>query len=398
MRLLLDDIDTSSYDHFTLALSKHENIEIRLYNPFWRDRSLILAGLFDFKRINRRMHNKSMTADNAITIVGGRNIGEEYFLAREDMNYIDLDLLAVGPVVDDVSQSFDAYWNSEFAVPAKDVITKKSDVTLDEARQRLRDFVKEVRDTSYARSIRLAADKNFRNKPLKLTWVPARFYADPPSKTGREATTEPTLVSQLIPYFERARREVNIVSAYFVPRTSGVDWMAELEDRGVGVTVVTNSLKSNDVPPVYAHYAKKRKQLLRNGVELFELRPDAHAMQKRGLYWWQSRSGLHTKAFTIDDRYLFIGSFNWDPRSININTELGIMIDSRRMAANVNEMLDTYLPELTYEVLLDDSGAVVWKEHLADGETFLHKSEPTGSLWNKMTASFYSILPIGSQL
>ncbi len=398
VRLLLDDMDTSSYDAMTAALDLHENIEIRLFNPFWRDQSLLIAGLTDFKRINRRMHNKSMTADNVFTIVGGRNIGAEYFLAREEMNYADLDVLAAGPVVQEVSESFDAYWNSEFAVPARVVVGEPDTFSLSDARDRLNELVEEAKKTQYGTALRRSAKENFSDGALKLDWVPARLYADPPSKAAGVESSDPILASQLLPYFEDASSEVNIVSAYFVPRNNGVKWMTELENRGVDVKVVTNSLGSNDVAPVYAHYAKKRRALLRGGVELYELRPDAYQVQRRGINWAQSRSGLHSKAFAIDDRYLFVGSFNWDPRSVNINTEMGILIDSPALAAQTMVALDEALPAYTYHVTLEDAGQLKWRTMGEDGAILEYDSEPTGSAWDHIVSGFLSILPIGSQL
>ncbi|MES0827648.1 phospholipase D family protein [Ruegeria sp. SCP11] len=398
VRLLLDDMDTSSYDAMTAALDDHENIEIRLFNPFWRNQSLLIAGLTDFKRINRRMHNKSMTADNMFTIVGGRNIGAEYFLAREEMNYADLDVLAVGPVVNEVSRSFDAYWNSEFAVPARVVVGEPETFSLSDARDRLDDLVEEAKLTQYGEALRKSAEENFAHGALSLDWVPAKLYADPPSKAAGLENSDQILASQLLPYFENADSEVNIVSAYFVPRNNGVKWMAELESRGVDVKIVTNSLASNDVAPVYAHYAKKRRALLRGGVELYELRPDAYQVQRRGINWAQSRSGLHSKAFAVDDRYLFVGSFNWDPRSVNINTEMGILIDSPRLTIQTMGALDEALPAYTYHVTLERAGQLKWRTRGEDGTVLEYDTEPTGSAWDHIVAGFLSILPIGSQL
>ena len=190
VRLLLDDMDTKSYDTATAALDSHENIEIRLFNPFWRDQSRVAAGLTDFKRVNRRMHNKSMTADNAMSIVGGRNVGDEYFLAKRDLNYSDLDVLVAGPVVDEVSTNFDEYWNSKFAVPARAVVGEPEGFSLDEARDRLDETVGDARETEYASVVRAAAKQNFTRSTLKLAWVPAKMYSDPPSKAAGEDNEE----------------------------------------------------------------------------------------------------------------------------------------------------------------------------------------------------------------
>ncbi|ABV94943.1 putative phospholipase D protein [Dinoroseobacter shibae DFL 12 = DSM 16493] len=398
VRLLLDDMDTGGYDAATAALDAHENVEIRLFNPFWRDQNLLAAGLTDFKRINRRMHNKSMTADNAMSIVGGRNIGDEYFLAKRDMNYSDIDVLVAGPVVDAVSTNFDAYWNSRFAVPARAVIGAPKDMSLDAARDRLDALIGDARELEYASVIRRARAQNFTASTLALEWVPARMYSDPPSKAAGANDDGEILASQLAKYFAAAKSDVQIISAYFVPRDRGSAWLAELEDKGVEVSVVTNSLASNDVKPVYAHYAKDRRRLLESGVSLYELRPDADRAQRRGVNWGQSQSGLHAKAFTIDDRYLFVGSFNWDPRSVNINTEMGILIDSPTFTANASEALSEALEAEAFAVRLEEDNRISWTETDPDGTQRIYYHEPTGSPWDHFVAGLYALLPIGSQL
>jgi putative cardiolipin synthase len=398
VRLLLDDMDTKSYDAATAALDSHKNIEIRLFNPFWRDQSLVVAGFTDFKRINRRMHNKSMTVDNAVSIVGGRNIGDEYFLAKREMNYLDLDVIVAGPIVDDVSTNFDDYWNSQFSVPALAVVGEPEGFNLDEARDRLDKVIGDAREIEYASVVRKAREQNFTQSTLKLDWVPAQMYSDPPSKAAGANNGEEILASNLANYFAEAKSRVEIISAYFVPRKRGTEWLAQLEHRGVEVSIITNSLASNDVKSVYAHYAKYRRHLLEGGVELYELRPDADREQQRGVNWGQSRSGLHTKAFTIDDHYLFVGSFNWDPRSVNINTEMGILIDSPSFTQRASEALSEVQLRETYAVRLEDDDRISWTEADPDGTRRIYYYEPTGSAWDHFMARFYGILPIGSQL
>lgn len=398
VRLLLDDMDTSDYDAFTLALDTHPNIEIRLMNPFWRDKSVIAAGLTEFSRINRRMHNKSMTFDNAFTVVGGRNIGAEYFLAKPTTNYIDLDVLAAGPVVREVSDSFDSYWNSPYAVPARVVIEQPPEMTLDEARARLLALEATARDSEFGQALVKSARREFQRSSLDLTWVPAKVYADPVEKLGVASDDMNTLARQLKPYLDAAEVELHIVSAYFVPLRSGVDLLAGLEARGVDVEIVTNSNGSNDVAPVYAHYAKWRKPMLRSGVDLYELRTDLFQIEPQGTNWFQSRSGLHTKAFTIDDRHMFIGSFNFDPRSVRINTEMGIMIDSRLLTEKALGRLEEALPTNTYRLLLTEDDRIHWETQNDDGTVVRYRSEPTASMLDHIWAGFLALLPIGSQL
>ena len=398
VRLLLDDMDTKSYDAATWALDSHPNIEIRLFNPFWRDQSLVMAVLTDFRRLNRRMHNKSMTVDNTMSIVGGRNIGDEYFQAKREMNYSDLDVLVAGPVVDQVSSNFDDYWNSKFAVPAIAVVDAPKGFSLDDARDRLNEIIGAARETVYADVVRRAAEQNFTRTTLTLDWVPARLYSDPPSKAAGKGSNGAILASQLTGYFVEAKSKVAIISAYFIPQTRGTAWLTQLEARGVQVSVVTNSLASNDVKPVYAHYAIHRRALLEGGVELYELRPDADSVQRRGINWFQSQSGLHAKAFMIDDRYLFVGSFNWDPRSVNINTEMGILIDSTEFTRSTANALNRVLEKEAFAVRLDEGDRISWTETDPNGTRRIYNSEPTGSTWDHLVAGFFALLPISSQL
>ncbi|WP_251134298.1 phospholipase D family protein [Falsiruegeria litorea] len=398
VRLLLDDMATSGYDNMTAALDLHPNLEIRLFNPFWREKGKFFNALTDFERVNRRMHNKSMTFDNAFTIVGGRNIGAEYFLANDTSNYKDLDVLATGPVVREVSDSFDEYWNSRFAVPARVVTGEPEGLALVEVRKRLRQLEEDALQTEFAEALVKSASTAFARENFRVEWVSAKVYADPVSKIARENEENEILARQLLPYFENASKEVHIISAYFVPLNSGVKWLSELEERGVDVEVITNSITSNDVAVVYAHYAKKRKELLRAGVELYELRPDADQREKLGVNWETTRSGLHTKAFTIDDRYLFVGSFNFDPRSVRINTEMGIVIDSPRLVSRTIGELEEALPRNTYQLKLTEKDRIIWLTERDDKATSLFRGEPTGSLIQYIWAGFLGILPIGPQL
>jgi len=399
VRLLIDDMDTQGYDSVTAALAAHPNIEIRLFNPFWRDRGKALSALFEFGRINRRMHNKSMTFDNQVTIVGGRNIGSEYFSARDDINYYDLDVLGVGPITDEVSRSFDAYWNSPFAVPARDVIGDRAQtISLDEARARLRALVEEASASDYGQAFTQGIRQAVASGQFQVQWVPAWLVADPPEKAAGELDMTKTLSGAMLPYVAGAQDELFVVSAYFVPRKGGTALLTGLAQRGVKVEILTNSLESNDVEPVHAHYARSRKALLEAGVDLWELLPDQERPDRSLLDLGQSRSGLHGKAFAIDRRYLFIGSFNWDPRSARINTEMGVVIDSPSMARKAVRNLEVELPEIAYRLQLAEDGRIVWLERRGDGVWIAHLNEPSDSALRRVRTWVYGVLPIGGQL
>lgn len=397
VRLLLDDMYTAEYDAMTFALTRHPNIEIRLFNPLRRGIGKAVDAVFDFQRINRRMHNKSMTYDNQVTIVGGRNIGDEYFSARSDSNYDDLDLLAAGPVVKEVSVMFDDYWNSPYAVPAETVIgAPPENMTLPEARQRLMALYDEAKKSEYGDALTHETRQEVQSGRYDLRWVPAEVMGDPPSKAEGQADVK--LLDDIVPLLTAAKSEVVVMSAYFVPGERGTQLLTALARRGVRVTVLTNSMDSTDVPAVHGHYARYRKALLEAGVELWELRPDKDRPDRELLELGQSLSGLHGKAFAVDGRQLFIGSFNWDPRSANINTEMGILVESERAATTAVAGLRAGLPGTAYQLVLDDEGEIEWHSLLPDGTLHVYRQEPASSGWRRFQVDLLGMMPIGGLL
>lgn len=395
VRLLLDDMDTRQYDAMTAALTEHPNIEIRLFNPFWRDRSKVMNGVFEFWRVNRRMHNKSMTFDNQMTVLGGRNIGGEYFAAHEDSNFDDLDLLGMGPVARDVSAVFDAYWNSPHAVPAEAVIGEHgAEVASEETRKRLESLSREAAFSEYGQALRHELRQQIDTGTLDVEWVPAIILADPPSKTAGDTGGEPILAEQILPYLQEAEHEIFVVSAYFVPGEAGTEFLSDLARRGVRVRVLTNSLDSNDVEAVYGHYRRYRKDLLRAGVELWELRADKSREDRAALGLGQSLSALHTKAFAVDRDKLFVGSFNWDPRSVGINTEMGAMLLSPELAHGAVGQLEENLVRTAYKLRLDSAGEIEWMSRSDEGVWTIYKTEPSSSIWRSLRARIYGLLPI----
>jgi len=399
VRLLIDDMDTSGYDDMTAALTRHPNIEIRLFNPFRRGPGKMIASLFEFNRINRRMHNKSMTFDNQVTIVGGRNIGDEYFAAHEDSNYDDLDVLGVGPIAQEVSRTFDEYWNSPYAVPASAVVRDKDgDLSLDEARERLSALVESARQTEYGEALTHGIRGAVDSGTITLDWVPAKVFADPPQKAAGETEESEILISEMAPFVRSAQNELVVSSAYFVPGPRGTAFLTGLAEKGVNVRILTNSLDSTDVEPVHGHYARYREELLGAGVELWELRPDNERPDRDWIGLGHSLSGLHTKAFAIDRRYLFVGSFNWDPRSANINTEMGILLDAPAFAQEAVRGLHEKLPRAAYRLHLNEDGEIEWLARREDGVWVAYGSEPSDSGWRSFRTNVYGILPIGGQL
>ena len=399
VRLLLDDMDVAGYDAMSAALDAHPNIEIRLFNPFRRGFGRNVASLFEFDRVNRRMHNKSMTFDNVVTLVGGRNIGDEYFAAREDSNYNDLDVLGAGPIARDVSATFDEYWNSPYAVPVRVVVGERgADLSLDEARSRLLALAEEARKTPYGDALSHGIRNGMTRGRIDLDWVPATLVADPVEKAAGEAGAEEIVSGAMLPYIMSAQRDLFVSSAYFVPRDRGVALLSGLSQRGVEVSILTNSLDSTDVVPVYGHYALSRDEMLQAGVHLWELRPDAERRDREAIGLGLSQSSLHTKAFAVDQRYLFVGSFNWDPRSVWINNEMGVLIESEKVARAAVASFESNIRRNAYELRLDDEGGIDWIARRDDGALLVYPDEPADSGWRVFMSRVYGVLPIGGQL
>jgi len=395
VRLLLDDANTSGLDGPLAALAALPNVEVRLFNPFPGRGSRALGYLLDFERLNRRMHNKSFTADNLATVVGGRNVGDEYFEAGGDVLFVDLDALAIGPVVGAVSREFDQYWASDSAYPAERIVAPidaSASVALDASAAK----VEQGAEAAEYRAM-LAESPLIRDllaDRLAFEWSAVKMVSDDPAKgLGRESTDQ-LLWTRLKAATTPPSRAFRLLSPYFVPGEQGTADLAAMARRGVKVQILTNSLESTDVVPVHAGYAKRRKDLLEAGVVLYEAkRESSEPRQSRGGSKGVSGSSLHAKTFALDDSLVFIGSFNFDPRSAKINTEMGLVIDTPALAQELRAFFDTQLPLLAYEVRLTDKGNLQWIERTPEGEK-IHDSEPGASALRRAGVGFMSILPI----
>lgn len=399
VRLLLDDIQTQGYDAGMAALDSHPNFEVRIFNPF-SARGGPAGNITEFDRVNRRMHNKSITADNQITIIGGRNIAAEYFAARDDVNFGDADVVCVGPVVRDVSNMFDLYWNHRAAapVPAFAEMPEDPDAALVALRARIEEQVEGLRKSEYAEAFAASMGDVTDTHLDDFTWAPYELVYDSPDKSDKKAAAKAaSITTPLKASVERANNELIIVSPYFVPLKSGVAYLTSLQERGVQVRVITNSLAANNHSVVHSGYAPSRKPLLRAGVEFYEVRPDATLPGVNRGKPSAALATLHTKAFVVDRKELFFGSFNWDPRSVDINTELGVIMKSPKLAQEVAARLDAKLASQTYEVFLNENGRVRWADRRGEEEVIL-KKEPQTSWWRRFTVGLYRILPIKSQL
>lgn len=396
VRLLLDDNGTAGLDEELMALDLHPNIEVRLFNPF-RIRSPKWIGFVtDFSRVNRRMHNKSFTADNQATIIGGRNVGDEYFGAANGLLFADLDVLAVGPVVQDVTADFDRYWASASSYPVALILPAVSVDRLDAlAAQASRveidpdaaAFMQAMNQTPLIE--RLAQGE------LTLYWAPTRMISDDPAK-GLVAQPRETLVlHEISDVVGSASDRIDLVSPYFVPAVKGTEALRRYAAAGVKVRVLTNALEATDVAPVHGGYARRRKDLLRGGVVLYEMRRPAGALDvvEHAGPFGSSGSSLHAKTFSVDRSRVFIGSFNFDPRSAHLNTELGFIIESESLASRIDDSFQEIIPLNAYAVHLDDDGRLYWIEQ-RDGGQIRHDVEPNAGLLERFGVWILSLLPI----
>ncbi len=400
VRLLLDDIQTQGYDAGMAALDSHPNFEVRIFNPFSGRGSRVGDGLTDFKRINRRMHNKSFTVDNQVTIIGGRNIAEEYFAGREDVNFGDLDVLGIGPVVGDVGRMFDTYWNHRAALPVPAFAKMPEDPAkeLEKLRERIAQAREEIGSTRYAAAVRKEVQDWIASDLSLYTWAPYQVVYDSPDKArASTAKDAASIVDPLREAIRGAHEELLFISPYFVPRKSGIESFRELKDRGLRIRVITNSLASTNHSVVHSGYAPSRKPLLKMGVELYEVRPDARVSGTRRAGNVSAEGSLHTKAFVVDRQKLFVGSFNLDPRSADLNTELGVIIESPELASLSVDWVDEALPRATYRVTLNDKGKLLWTGQ-SNGEPEIWTQEPQTGFWTRFNVSFMRILPIKGQL
>jgi putative cardiolipin synthase len=397
VRVLLDDMSFKGRDAMIAALDAHPNIEIRMFNPFAHRGARGLDFITDFKRVNHRMHNKLMVMDNALAIVGGRNIGNHYFQVDTEANFRDLDIAAGGPVVREISSVFDYFWNGEWAVPISALVGRPyTEADLQRARETLNERIA-ADDYPYPIDQDVAQLKSaLKEEIANLVWAPGRIVWDDPAQIAATGGTS-RMLEGLHRRAASLEADLLIESPYFVPRDRGIGKMAELRDRGVHIRVLTNSLASNDVLAAHAGYAGRRKQVLESGVELYELRADAGMIRKR-VAFFGSKAALHAKVIVFDRKDVFVGSFNLDPRSADINTEAGLYVESPELAAQVVAWMDEGVrPENSYRVLLDEDGKLTWVAQ-DDGKEVVYHNDPESTAWQRFVANFIRILPVEGQL
>ncbi len=395
VRLLLDDINTRGFDRTYLALNTHPRIEVRLFNPC-RSRTNMTKRAIElvvhYFSATRRMHNKSWIADSRVAVVGGRNIGDAYFGVSDGPNFRDADLVATGRAVDEAVGIFDSYWNSQSALPITTLhrirrgnlpkLRKSIDRIC--AQTRARSFLAHLEDLKFPGMAKRLQDA--------IEVEAAEVIADPPEKAaaGRQDNWISTRIFDLI---QSADRSLAVCSPYFIPGRSGLEIFAALKRRGVQSCILTNSLAATDVMIVHSAYAKYRKPLIAHGVELYEQRPDAG--KRRMSLFGSSTASLHTKAMVADRRTGFVGSFNLDPRSVSINTEMGIIFTSPQLASELADLLDRQMRS-SFRLALND-GSLYWIEPGTPAPRH-HGGEPLTRLPRRLGAWAMSFLPIESQL
>ncbi len=405
IRVLLDDLGTNADDQVLLALSSHPNVKIRLFNPVASRHFKSLGSLLEFSRVDRRMHNKVMIADNEAAIVGGRNIGDEYFGASSDLAMGDLDVLVHGPIVRKVSSAFDEFWNAESSYSIEQLTGHPADPSaLADYRAKLDEYIKSEHDSPYVVQARERLAKVLAVGDADFSWGQATLLYDDPSKVTRDPNDpQGHLMTRFAALNLKPDHEMLIISPYFVPGKEGVAWIRDLTARGVRVTVLTNSLAATDVVAVNAGYEHYRQDLLAAGVHLYELKPSGSSKVKaQRKFFGSSKASLHAKTYVFDRERIFIGSMNLDPRSSHLNTEIGVLCDSPAIAGQVIDDVEPQLDLIAWRVEqrteANGRSRTVWIETAENGMATELDSEPDVSFMRRASIWFLGLLPIESQL
>lgn len=406
VRLLLDDMGLEGRDMGAVMLDAHPNIEVRIFNPFSRNAGRGAQYVSRFGTVTRRMHNKSFIVDNQAVVLGGRNIGDEYFEADPELAFGDLDVLGIGPVAHDVSASFDQYWNHPLAYPVTTLVKDIPDaMQLDSARREHDAYVAGQADSPYLQALRNSPlAEQLQRREVTFHRGEASVVSDHPEKLVAERENkEYRLTTGLAPYIAGLQRELIIFSPYFVPGEEGIAFFKSLRERGVRVRILTNSLASTDVSVVHAGYASCRKELLRAGVELYEMNKQiSKETRKEGsTLSGSSKASLHAKSFVLDRQHVFIGSMNLDPRSLVENSEIGVVVSAPEIAEGMGEWFDANVERLAFQVRLevanDGSERLRWYGQEA-GAPQVFDVEPYTGFWKRLGVNLLRLLPIESQL
>ena len=401
VRLIIDDQNGTKIDDQLSALIAHPNISIKFYNPYQFRHFRVVDYIFRFNRINYRMHNKLIIADGAIAVTGGRNISSEYFDASESFQFTDMDILFFGNAVHHANQVFTDFWNFELSYPVEQFIAKGSQQDLLTLRQHYLELEHSKNPTDHKVDLEQEELANELNQN-KINWAFAEFLADSPKKSLGQAHGDELISHQIRNHLGDPKQEMDLIAAYFVPTKNGVNFLSQFPKQNVNVRVLTNSFVANDVALVHAFYQKYRMDLLKNGVKLYEFKP---YIERKRRTWYEvvtgnvipekgkSKSSLHAKFIDIDDK-VFIGSFNLDPRSFNLNTEVGLVVKSNQLQEQVSYLLDRTLLTVAYELKLNNKGEIVWFDHRPDGKVIEYKVDPQTTRFQRLMMHSVSYLPI----
>jgi putative cardiolipin synthase len=402
VRFLIDDIFESGRDEVYALLDTHPHFEVRVFNPMAnRGMARNLNFLANKQYLNHRMHNKIFLADNAIAVMGGRNIGNDYFGIDTKANFFDLDVLTTGLGARQAGAAFDEYWNSKHAVPIEVLQHKKYTVEdLDDRRQMLRESLSKTDAMPYLVAMEAKATReNMERWRNELIWTEAHVIVDPLERF--EGQGESAIVEAMQDHIHDIQSEFLAETAYLIPSKEGLRAMKALVDRGVRVRLLTNSLISNNHITAHSGYMKYRKPMLEAGVELHELRADAALREhfKANDRDNEVPAGIHTKSFVIDGEQALIGSFNFDPRSRDLNSEIGLVISNKEFAQKVVTVMNRdFDPENSYRLFLNEQGKLRWELKNPDGSITIFTHDPGASIWKRMGARFLSWLPIEKEL
>ncbi|MBO6152392.1 MAG: phospholipase D family protein [Acinetobacter sp.] len=401
VRLLIDDQNGTKLDATLKQLAAHPIFEIKLFNPYKFRKLRVIDYAFRLKHINHRMHNKLIIADGAIAVTGGRNISREYFDASDNFQFTDMDILFYGTAVQHANDVFHEFWNDNLSYSVPQLLGNGNQEQLSKLRQYYE--LTALQKDQLKKRIELAEkqiNKHLKDRPIN--WAKAHFIADSPNKIRGEATNDQLIYSQMLNIMGEPKQHLELVSAYFVPTRKGTDYLVNLSKNDVRIRILTNSFLANDVAVVHAFYQKYRHDLLQNGIKLYEFKP---YIERNKRTWYEvvtgnvipakgkNTSSLHAKFFDIDGM-VFIGSFNFDPRSANLNSEVGLVVESDVLQKYISRSLDQYLPQIAYELKLNKQGEIIWLDQHKDGSIVEYKHDPETTKFQRFAMQAVSYLPI----
>lgn len=401
VRLLIDDQNGTQLDATLKQLAYHPNFEIKLFNPYKFRTFRVMDYLFRFSKINHRMHNKLIIADGAIAVTGGRNISREYFDASDNFQFTDMDILFYGTAVEHANIVFHDFWNDDLSYSSTQLLGNGNQAQFNKLQQYYK--LTALQKDQLKKRLELAEKQvNDHLKARPVHWAKAHFVADSPAKIRGNAVNQQLIYHQMLNIMGEPQQQLELVSAYFVPTQKGTDYLTQLSNNQVKVRVLTNSFVANDVALVHAFYKEYRHDLLKSDVKLYEFKP---YIERNKRTWYEvvtgnvipakgkNSSSLHAKFFDLDGK-VFIGSFNFDPRSVHLNTEVGLVIESEVLQQRISTSLDQYLPQVAYELKLNKQGEIIWLDHQKDGSIIEFKHDPETTKFQRFSMKVVSYLPI----